>query len=52
VHPAKTRIVHCEDSARKRSYEHERFDFLGYTFRPRPARKRGDTLFVNFSGDQ
>jgi RNA-directed DNA polymerase len=31
----KTRIVYCKDSTRRGSYEHERFDFLGYTFRPR-----------------
>ncbi len=34
----KTRIVYCKDSNRKGSHEHERFDFLGYTFRPRKAR--------------
>ena len=43
----KTRIVYCKDSNRKGSHEHERFDFLGYTFRPRSARGRGK-LFVNF----
>jgi hypothetical protein len=34
----KTRIVYCKDSNRNGSHEHERFDFLGYTFRPRCAR--------------
>jgi len=37
VNPDKTRIVYCKDSNRKGSHEHERFDFLGYTFRPRSA---------------
>jgi hypothetical protein len=34
LHPDKTRIVYCKDADRKRSHEHEQFDFLGYTFRP------------------
>jgi group II intron reverse transcriptase/maturase len=46
----KTRIVYCRDSKRVRSHEqHERFDFLGYTFRPRPSRERKGAVFVNFS---
>ncbi|MGH8991548.1 MAG: group II intron reverse transcriptase/maturase [Acidimicrobiia bacterium] len=48
LHPGKTRIVYCKDSHRPGSHEHERFDFLGYTFRPRLATgKRG--TFVSFS---
>jgi AcrR family transcriptional regulator len=39
LNPGKTRIVYCKDSKRKGSYEHEQFDFLGYTFRPRTARE-------------
>ena len=35
-------------SNRKGSYEHERFDFLGYTFRPRRARARSGEVFVSF----
>jgi RNA-directed DNA polymerase len=50
----KTRIVYCKDATRRGSHEHERFTFLGYTFRPRLSRgKRGQ--FVNFLpaiGDQ
>jgi RNA-directed DNA polymerase len=50
----KTRIVYCKDATRRGSHEHERFTFLGYTFRPRLSRgKRGE--FVNFLpaiGDQ
>lgn len=43
----KTRIVYCKDATRRGSHEHERFTFLGYTFRPRLARgKRGQ--FVSF----
>jgi RNA-directed DNA polymerase len=44
----KTRIVYCKDSNRTGSHEHERFDFLGYTFRPRRARTRSGELFVSF----
>lgn len=45
---AKTRIVYCKDEDRKDSYENERFDFLGYTFRPRLAKNRQGNYFVSF----
>ncbi len=48
LHPDKTRIVYCKDSKRAGSHEHERFDFLGYTFRPRLARSRRGAFFVSF----
>lgn len=48
LNPGKTRIVYCKDDKRTGSSEHERFDFLGYTFRPRGARGRGE-LFTNFT---
>jgi RNA-directed DNA polymerase len=41
LHPAKTRIVYCQDGQRRGSHEHTSFDFLGFTFRARKAR-RGD----------
>ena len=44
----KTHIVYCKDSNRKGSHEHERFDFLGYTFRPREARNGQGELFTSF----
>jgi RNA-directed DNA polymerase len=44
----KTLIVYCKDSNRKGSYEHERFDFLGFTFRPRKARNGRGELFTSF----
>jgi RNA-directed DNA polymerase len=47
LHPEKTRIVYCKDTNRKGSGEHERFNFLGHTFRPRlSVGKRGP--FVGF----
>jgi RNA-directed DNA polymerase len=44
----KTRIVYCKDSTRRGSYEHESFDFLGYTFRPRLSKSKSGGEFVNF----
>jgi hypothetical protein len=44
----KTRLVYCKDSNRKGSHEHERFTFLGYTFRPRLATSRSGEFFVSF----
>jgi len=49
LHPEKTKIVYCKDADRKGSHEHERFDFLGYTFRPRLSRSKYGKHFVNFS---
>ncbi len=49
VHPAKTRIVYCKDEYRRATYANERFDFLGYTFRPRLSKSRVGKHFVNFS---
>ena len=48
LNPDKTRIVYCKDGNRTGSHEHERFDFLGYTFRPRMARSRSGGFFVSF----
>ena len=44
----KTQVVYCKDSNRPGSYEHERFDFLGYTFRHRRARNGQGGLFRSF----
>jgi RNA-directed DNA polymerase len=49
LHPEKTRIVYCKDVDRKGSYEHESFDFLGYTFRPRLSKNKQGKTFVNFT---
>jgi RNA-directed DNA polymerase len=45
----KTRTVYCKDDDRRGSYEHESFDFLGYTFRARLSKSRFGKHFVNFS---
>lgn len=48
LHPDKTRIVYCQDSNRRGSYEHTGFTFLGFTFRQREARGRDGTRFSSF----
>jgi len=50
LHPAKTRIAYCKDANRRGSYHTTKFDFLGYTFRPRSAKNnRRNCLFMGFS---
>lgn len=49
LHPEKTKIVYCKDDDRRGSYPNEKFDFLGYTFRPRRSKNRAGKFFVNFS---
>jgi RNA-directed DNA polymerase len=49
IHPDKTRIVYCKDDDRKKSHENEKFDFLGFTFRPRLSKNKRGKHFVNFT---
>lgn len=49
LHPHKTKIVYCKDANRRGSYPAQRFDFLGYTFRPRSSKNRMGQLFVSFA---
>ena len=48
LHPEKTKIVYCRDSNRQAESTAVAFDFLGYTFRPRPARNHQGASFVSF----
>ena len=48
LHPGKTRIVYCKDSNRRGSHEHVSFTFLGFTFRPRRARRKDGVQFTSF----
>ena len=48
LHPEKTKIVYCKDDDRPGKYEHESFDFLGYTFRARKV-KYGAKYFSGFN---
>jgi RNA-directed DNA polymerase len=45
----KTKIVYCKDEDRPGNYPNEKFDFLGYGFRPRLSRRRGGKFGVSFS---
>jgi group II intron reverse transcriptase/maturase len=49
LHPDKTRIVYCKDANRRGNYPEQRFDFLGYAFRPRSSLNRERKLFVSFA---
>ena len=44
----KTKIVYCKDDNRRGDYPEQKFDFLGFTFRPRRAKDRSG---VDFSSD-
>ena len=48
LHLEKTRIVYYKDVNRVQSFEHEQFDFLGFTFRLRLAKNKHGKYFVNF----
>jgi RNA-directed DNA polymerase len=45
LHPDKTRIVYCKDDDRRGEYPEIKFDFLGYTFRPRRSKNRYGKFF-------
>jgi RNA-directed DNA polymerase len=49
LHPDKTKIIYCKDSDRKGDYPEIKFDFLGYTFRPRRSKNRYGKYFINFT---
>jgi RNA-directed DNA polymerase len=46
----KTKIVYCKDDKRKycNEYKHYKFDFLGYTFRPRKCKSKEGVIFIGF----
>ncbi|MGD0623152.1 MAG: group II intron reverse transcriptase/maturase [Thermodesulfobacteriota bacterium] len=45
----KTKMVYCKDDNRQEDYPEQKFDFLGYTFRPRRSKSRWGRFFVNFT---
>ena len=49
LHPDKTRIVYCKDDDRRGDYPVIKFDFLGYTFRPRRSKNKYGKHFINFT---
>jgi len=48
LHADKTRIVYCKDTNRKGEHANIHFDFLGYAFRPRRAKWRGELYGLSF----
>jgi hypothetical protein len=48
LHPDKTKIVYCKDAVRRGEHEHTSFTFLGYTFRPRGARRKDGSMVLRF----
>jgi RNA-directed DNA polymerase len=49
LHPEKTKIVYCKDDNRRGNHPNQKFDFLGYTFRPRTVKDRCNRYFVGFN---
>ena len=49
LHTTKTKVVYCRDANRTETHEHQSFDFLGFTFRPRTAINDRGEHFVSFS---
>jgi RNA-directed DNA polymerase len=49
LHPEKTKVVYCKDGDRGGHYPDEKFDFLGFTFRPRLAKFREGKYGVSFN---
>ena len=48
LHPDKTKIVYCKDERRAGQYAQTSFTFLGYTFRPRTARRKSGGNYLAF----
>ena len=49
LHPEKTKVVYCKDDGRRGHYPNEKFDFLGFTFRPRRSKNCWGKFFIGFS---
>ena len=49
LHPEKTRIVYCRSDKNTERHEHERFDFLGYTFQMRRVKSQNGKCFNGFT---
>jgi group II intron reverse transcriptase/maturase len=49
LHPDKTKIVYCKDGARRGSYEHTSFTFLGFTFQQRRVRNKDGKQFSSIN---
>ena len=49
LHSEKTKVIYCKDDKRRSTYSDEKFDFLGFTFRPRLIKSRWGKCFVGFN---
>jgi hypothetical protein len=47
LHPLKTKIVYCKDYKRTELHEQVQFDFLGFSFQPRPTRDNRTGIIQN-----
>lgn len=47
-HPEKTKLVYCKDHKRTANFELVKFDFLGFTFKPRSSKTKDGHLFLGF----
>lgn len=48
LHPEKTKLVYCKDHKRTGDFELVKFDFLGFTFKPRSSKTKDGHLFLGF----
>jgi RNA-directed DNA polymerase len=48
IHPDKSKIVYCKDRNRKEEHPIIKFDFLGYTFKPRRCVDKKGNLHSNY----
>jgi RNA-directed DNA polymerase len=48
VNEKKSKIAYCKKAGRKAPYKTVSFDFLGYTFQPRPTRSKEGRMFLGF----
>src|SRR5438045_7059130 len=46
LHPEKTKVLYCKDANRQETHPNEKFDFLGFTFRPRKENGRRGSLCI------
>lgn len=49
LHPEKTKLVYCKDHKRTGDFELVKFDFLGFSFKPRPLKTKDGHLFLGFN---
>ncbi|MEI6437047.1 MAG: group II intron reverse transcriptase/maturase [Bacteroidota bacterium] len=40
LHPLKTKVIYCKDYRRTKAYKQVQFDFLGFSFQPRPTKSK------------